>query len=373
MDELAIDRAEVWVVGPETERYAWASEMGEQFMAQTILRLTAKGGLQGIAGAAMCSSHAFDRSVGETLRYLLPEVMGRSPLAREALWYRLRTLNTPLVPQAVSLIDIALWDMAARHAGLPLYQMLGGARDKVPAYASTPLLADADAYIRYVAERLEEGFRAIKFHCWCEPSRDLPMLEAVRAAFPDPDIAFMLDVEQRYDRDQAARALPRLEALGLTWFEAPLLDSDLVGYAELRRRSSVPILAGGNTVLELSQVARGLELGAWSMARVDATIAGGITPTRKVMALAEAHHTTCELQCWGYTLTQAANLHLMLGYGNCRYFEQPSPYPVFEYGTHTPIRTDGDGFVHAPKGLGLGIEVDWPAIERASLLHFEQH
>ncbi len=57
MDELAIDRAEVWVVGPETERYAWASEMGEQFMAQTILRLTAKGGLQGIAGAAMCSSH----------------------------------------------------------------------------------------------------------------------------------------------------------------------------------------------------------------------------------------------------------------------------------------------------------------------------
>ena len=299
--------------------------------------------------------------------------MRRSPLEREALWYRLRTLNTPLVPQAVSLIDIALWDMAARHAGLPLYQMLGGARDKVPAYASTPLLADADAYIRYVAERIEEGFRAIKFHCWCEPSRDLPMLEALRAAFPDPDIAFMLDVEQRYDRDQAARALPRLEALGLTWFEAPLLDSDLVGYAELRRRSAVPILAGGNTVLELSQVARGLELGAWSMARVDATIAGGITPTRKIIALAEAHHTSCELQCWGYTLTQAANLHLMLGYGNCRYFEQPSPYPVFEYGTHTPIRTDGDGFVHAPKGLGLGIEVDWPAIERASLLHFEQH
>ncbi len=132
-------------------------------------------------------------------------------------------------------------------------------------------------------------------------------------------------------------------------------------------------MAGGNTVLELSQVARALELGAWSMARVDATIAGGITPTRKVMALAEAHRTTVEVQCWGYTLTQAANLHLMLGYGNCSYFEQPSPYPVFEYGTHTPIRTDGDGFVHAPKGPGLGIEVDWPAIERASLLHFEQH
>ena len=372
MDELAIDRAEVWVVGPETERYAWALEMGEQFMAQTIVRLTTKGGLQGIAGAAMCSSHSFDRSVGETLRYLLPEVMGRTPLEREALWYRLRTLNTPLVPQAVSLIDIALWDMAAKHAGLPLYRMLGGARDKVAAYASTPLLADADAYVRYVAERLDEGFRAIKFHCWCEPSRDLPMVEAVRAAFPEPSVALMLDVEQRYDRHQAARVLPRLEAVDLTWFEAPLLDGDLEGYAELRRRSAVPILAAGNTILDLAQLARGLELGAWSMARVDATIAGGITPTRKIMALAEAHHTSCELQCWGYTLTQAANLHLMLGYGNCRYFEQPSPYPVFEYGSHTPIRTDAQGFVQAPEGHGLGVEIDWPAVQRATLLHFEQ-
>ena len=83
--------------------------------------------------------------------------MGRSPLEREALWYRLRTLNTPLVPQAHSLVDIALWDLAAKAADLPLWQMLGGARDQVPAYASTPLLADADAYIDYVAERARGG------------------------------------------------------------------------------------------------------------------------------------------------------------------------------------------------------------------------
>ena len=66
----------MFVVGPETERYAWAEGMAEQYMANTILRLTTSGGLEGVAGAAMCSSHGFDRSVGETLRYLLPEVMG---------------------------------------------------------------------------------------------------------------------------------------------------------------------------------------------------------------------------------------------------------------------------------------------------------
>ena len=68
-------------------------------------------------------------------------------------------------------------------------------------------------------------------------------------------------------------------------------------------------------------------MGAWSMARVDATICGGITPTRKIMALAEAHNTSCELQCWGYTLTQAANLHLMLAYTNCTLFRAAGALP----------------------------------------------
>src|SRR4029453_752291 len=105
------------------------------------------------------------------------------------------------------------------------------------------------------------------------------------------------------------------------------------GYAELRRASAVPILPAGNTILDLSQVRQGLAMGAWSMARVDATTAGGITPTRKIMALAEAHNTSCELQCWGYTLTQAANLHLMQAHTNCGWFEQPAPYPAFDYGS----------------------------------------
>ena len=367
MSDLAIDRAEVWVVGPETERYAWALEMPDQYMANTILKLTTKGGLAGVAGAVMCSSHAFDRSVAETLRYLLPEVIGRSPLEREALWFRLRSLNTPLVPQAASLIDIALWDLAGKLAELPLYQLLGGARDRVPAYASTPLLTDAKAYVDYCAARRAEGFTAVKFHCWCEPSRDLPMVETVHRALAGDGLALMLDVEQRYTRDQALSAARRLEPLGLAWFEAPLIDTDLEGYAELRRQTAVPIIPGGNTVLDLAAVERGLVAGAWSAARVDVTIAGGITPARKIMALAEAHNTTCELQCWGYTLTQAANLHVMLAHTNCRYFEQPAPYPAFEYGALDVIRPDAEGNVRVPDAPGLGIGIDWPAVEAATI------
>jgi L-alanine-DL-glutamate epimerase-like enolase superfamily enzyme len=241
----------------------------------------------------------------------------------------------------------------------------------VPAYASTPLLADAKAYVEYCAARLDEGFTAVKFHCWCEPSRDLPMVETVHGAMADKGLALMLDVEQRYTRDQALLAAKRLEPLALTWFEAPLLDTDLEGYRELRRHTAMPIIPAGNTVLDVAGIERGLAMGAWSAARIDVTIAGGITPARKIMGIAEAHNTTCELQCWGYTLTQAANLHVMLAFANCRYFEQPAPYSAFEYGALDVIRPDARGEVGVPDAPGLGIGIDWPAIEAATIDRLE--
>ena len=92
------------------------------------------------------------------------------------------------------------------------------------------------------------------------------MVETVHGAMADQGLALMLDVEQRYTRDQALTAAKRLEPLGLTWFEAPLLDTDLEGYAELRRHTAIPILPAGNTVLDLAGVERGLAMGAWSAA-----------------------------------------------------------------------------------------------------------
>jgi hypothetical protein len=88
MSEMVIDRAEVFVVAPEVERYTWAEGMTDQYMANIILRLTSQDGLEGVAGAAMITSNGFDRAVGETLRFLLPEIIGASALAREAVWYR---------------------------------------------------------------------------------------------------------------------------------------------------------------------------------------------------------------------------------------------------------------------------------------------
>jgi L-alanine-DL-glutamate epimerase-like enolase superfamily enzyme len=370
MTELEIDRIRVYAVGPETPRYSWAEGMNEQFMTNNIVRLTTRGGLEGIGAAASYSEGGFDRAVAETMRHLVPHLLGATPHDREVLWRKLRNYNIPHAPQANSAIDIALWDLAAKVAGLPLYRILGGARSRIRAYASTPLLPEIDAYLDFVDELRGAGFTAVKFHCWCRPERDFALVRAAQERFAGT-LALMLDVEQRYSREQALPAARLLEELGFRWFEAPLVDTDLDGYRDLRRRTGIAILPAGNWLFDPHLIMLGIKLGAWSSVRVDVTIAGGITPTLKIMGLAEAAGMTCELQCWGYTLTQAANLHLMLARANCSYFEQPVPYAAFEAGALEVIRTDREGYVHAPPGSGLGIKVDWPAIEAASVLTYE--
>ena len=368
--DLRIDRVRVYAVGPQAPRYAWAEGMNEQFMTNNIVRLSTRDGLEGFAAAASFSEGGFDFSVVETIRHLAPLVIGVSAHDREAFWHRLRNYNIPQAPQAHSAIDIALWDLAAKSVGLPLYRMLGGHRSRILSYASTPLLQDVEAYLAFMADLHTAGFRAIKFHSWCRPRQDLALARAAHDRF-GARLALMLDVEQRYTREEALSVARALEELDFHWFEAPLIDTDLIGYRELRRRAAVPILPAGNWLLDSHLIALGIGLDAWSSVRVDATIAGGITSTLKIMALAEAAGMTCELQCWGYTLTQAANLHLMLARPNCRYFEQPVPYAAFEAGSLDVIRTDAEGYVHAPPGDGLGIRLDWPEIESASLISYE--
>lgn len=98
---------------------------------------------------------------------------------------------------------------------------------------------------------------------------------------------------------------------------------------------------------------------------------GGLTPARDITALATTHAMPIELQCWGYSQSQATNLHMMLAAPTATYFEQPVPYAPFEYGTLNPIRTGADGLARAPEGAGIGLELDWPAIEAATTVVFD--
>ena len=215
---MKVDRVEVRVVGPEVKRYTWSHDIPEQYMTNTIVRISTDDGVEGVGATANYTSFDYDRYTAETLRHLIPILVGKDPLSRETIFDSLWPRVFPVTPAAIAAIDIALWDLFGKVSGQPIYRLLGGARDRIPSYASTPMLEDVPAYLKFVGECLEQGFRAVKFHCWCLPERDLELARAVRKEFPDDDIDFMLDVENNYDRDSALRAARELEDLGFAWF-----------------------------------------------------------------------------------------------------------------------------------------------------------
>jgi len=368
---MKIERVEVRAVGPEIERYTWSHDLPEQYMTNTIVRLYTDEGVEGVGAVANYTSYDFDRYTAESIRHLIPILLGKDPLKRESLWPSLWSRVFPQTPGALAAVDIALWDLLGKVANLPIYQLLGGARDRIQSYASTPMLEDVPAYLRYVEEMLEQGFRAIKFHAWCLPDKDLELARAVRQHFPGKEIAFMHDAENNYDRRAALRVAEELQDLDFTWFEAPLLDFDIEGYRELTEKVHIPVIPSGNWIQDLPAFSEALRSKAWGAARTDVTVCGGFTPGRKWMAVVDAAGMACEVMAWGYTLIAAANLHLMLAFNNCTYYEQAVPYTSYEYGMKDVIRTQPDGYVYAPSKAGLGVEIDWDAMEAATIHHID--
>ena len=367
---MKIIRVEVRSVAPPVDRFSWSDDLPDQYSTNTIVRIYTDEGVEGVAGVWNATSFDFERYTAESIRHLAPLLLGKDPLLRESIWHEIRPRVFPLPPQSLAAIDVALWDLAGKAAGLPLYQLLGGTRDRIPAYASTPLFKDVDSYLNNTEELIARGFKAIKFHTWCIPELDLELARAVRQKYPGNDVAFMLDAENNYDRDGALRVARELEAMGFTWFEAPLHDSDLDGYKELTSRVKIPIIPSGNWFQDLHTFAAALHAQAWGRARTDVAMMGGITQASKAVALTVAAGMKCEIMSWGYSLVSAANLHLMLACDNCSYFEQSVPYEPYEYGMKDVIRPRADGFVCAPSAPGLGLEVDWAAMEAATILSF---
>jgi L-alanine-DL-glutamate epimerase-like enolase superfamily enzyme len=361
-----IARIEVIAAGPDVPRTTWAS-MPPQFMTLSLVRVWDTDGAEGVGACENYAAGRFDLSAYEAIRALAPRIVGKESLDREARWLDLQTLVQPATPGAVSAIDIALWDLAAKRAGLPVHRLLGGAKPGLPAYASTPELADVPAYLKHVSDLAGMGYRAIKFHAWNVPDRDLEMLRAVHQEYGDAGLTFMHDAENRYDRVSGLRVAQELEAMNFRWFEAPYVDYDLAAYAELRRRVKVPILPHGLWLSDVREYRHALALEPWDAVRFDVTCVGGFTPSRKITALAEAFGLPVEPQSWGYSLIQLPNLHLGLAFPGTGYFESPVPYEPYEFGVHNPIRPDASGMVAAPQEPGLGASIDWEQIAGAEL------
>lgn len=366
-----IERIQVYVVKTGIPKFSWSPTMPALLTTNTIARITTSDGYEGAGGVFSCTEHDFDRAVAEGMRPLLKGLLGRAALRREDIWkwMQLRRLSIPNT--SIAGLDIAMWDLAAKRADMPLYMFLGGARDRVKAYASTQVFEGPEPYVDLIDELREQGFAAFKFHYKCEPNADAEMMRAVHRAHGDKGLDFMFDADAYYSHKGALRVARAMHEMGYVWLEAPFPDHDLDGYRELRRRTELPILPGGNTIVDLPNIAHAMRHDCWDGVRIDATTAGGITPARKVMALAEANNFNVEFQSWGCALSMAANLHLMLAYDNCDYFEMPVPYADFQVDALGQIEVDAEGYVNASAQPGLGLEIDWDAIEDMTIFKID--
>jgi L-alanine-DL-glutamate epimerase-like enolase superfamily enzyme len=228
---------------------------------------------------------------------LAPLVIGEDLLDNERLaakvYWKLQGIGRRgLVPQAYSAIDLALWDLKGKAANLPLYKLLGGARESSPVYAGdagwtwmTPpeILEAAQTY-------LVQGFSGIKIHLdGTDPEKDAGRIQRVRDELGE-DHWLGVDAHQRYDFSTAL-AMGRFldEEIGADWFEEPLSCEDVEGHARLANKLEVPI-ALGESLYHVDEFARYLEQDAVAVLQPDVTRLGGITPFLRVAALAEQYH-----------------------------------------------------------------------------------
>jgi L-alanine-DL-glutamate epimerase-like enolase superfamily enzyme len=341
--------------GRHTGRFSGSSELG-------LLTLRTDEGLEGHAflgsaqrGAAM--------DAASLIRFLKPLVLGQDPLDRERLWQSMWQRNRQTTLRAIGAIDVALWDLGGKIAGLPIHRLLGSYRDSVPAYASSAVLASKEAYAEEAVSYREAGWSAYKIHPPTDPATDIQVCEAVRRAVGD-GYTVMLDSTWAYQYPEALRVGRVVEALGFHWYEDPLADDDLYNYVKLKQQLRIPILAteyapGGFTALAPWIIAK-----ATDYLRGDPAVKGGITPLVKSAHLAEGFHMNFEIHHGGNSLNNVANLHVIMAIRNCEFFEVLLPAGAQKYGLAQDIEVDARGLVHAPSGPGLGAAIDFELIRR---------
>jgi L-alanine-DL-glutamate epimerase-like enolase superfamily enzyme len=341
---------------------------GKQEIVLTVVR--ADNGLEGYSMARTHGGQSGEGLAQAIVKSLAPRVLGQDPLARERIWQAMLELEPAgYVPVfAISALDVALWDLAGKILGVPLYRLLGGRRDRMLAYASSATLASIDDYLREVERCREQGYRAYKIHPFNVPARDVELCRAVRQAV-GPDFTLMLDVAKSYDRASALRVGRVLQELDFAWYEEPLPQHDIQGYAELCRALEIPVIGAETVPGHAQAVANYLRADALDMVLCDVYWKAGVSGMVRTASLCESMGIKVASHHAASPLMNVANLHVLCGMSNADFIEILVPEAGYDFALHAYLAPDSEGYVQAPVAPGLGVELDWDYIKRHRTPH----
>lgn len=324
-----------------------------------LIKVFTDEGIVGYGEAYRMTPGAMCTFIEEALK---PHLIGRNPTQIEMLWdlmYGITFLygRKGFALNAISGIEIALWDIIGKYRNLPIYEMIGGlCRDKIKAYASLPRYNTPEEVAIAACRCVEEGYTALKLH-----QDDIESVKAARRAV-GPDINLMLDVNGAWNIREAVKVAKVLEEYGYLWLEEPISPmDDYDGLAYVKEKANILIAAGENeyTLYGFKEM---ITKRAVDIIQPDVTKAGGILACRKIFALVEAWNLRLAMHSYCFGPGIAATVHLSLSNMLSEYVEIHA-LPLEASFILPPLRPE-NGYIAAPTGPGLGIEIDEEIVKR---------
>lgn len=365
-DDLTIERIEVIPMRVPLARLFQGSHYSMSTRCTIVTRLHTRCGL--VSEVYNGDTDAEQSVIVGIIRdEIVPQLIGRSALAHESCWEAmlpptydiLRDRSVAL--QAIACLDTAIWDVVGKAVGLPLFQLWGGYRDRLPAICIGGYYSDDEADIgRQIERYLDLGFGGCKFKVGrLTPAEDAHRTRLARKAAGD-DFVLMVDANQGFTRRGAIEFAGLTEDLDLRWFEEPVgWVNDRLSMRDVRLTTGIQVVAGQSedTRAGLRDL---ITAGAVDACNADASWIGGPSEWRRVAALASmyevdmAHHEEPQISA-----------HLLASIPHGTYLEtfDPDRDPIFwnMIANRRPFQ-DGDYLV--PEGPGFGLELDWDYVER---------
>jgi len=313
-------------------------------------------------------------------KVIQPLIKGENPTNKEYIWHKvynsLRDSGQKGMPiQALSGIDIALWDILSKKANLPLYQLLGGkCNNQIPVYGygmmlqKKPVEQLIELFQKEAKEIKEKNFKAMKMKIGIGPKDDLKLVKAVREAIGD-DYKLMVDANHAYNLSDALHVGKGLDEMNIYWFEEPVAPEDYEGYKELKKKLNTNI-AGGEAEFTKYGWNQLIKNRCVDIAQPEVCGLGGITEYLKVSALAQSNFIPIINHVWGSALSIAVNLHLLTSMPDMPGGLFPSK-PMLEFDTTSKNKfitelaeekfsildqvKNNNGFAKPLEGIGIGI------------------
>jgi D-arabinonate dehydratase len=315
------------------------------------------------------------RLIGNITENLLkPMIVGEDPLYVERIWDKMYRSTFSygrggVMIQAISGIDVTLWDIVGKVAKMPVYKLLGGYRDKAPTYAMTGYYKRSTKIEELLESRyihwVNEGFNAIKMKVGLLGiDEDVRRVKVVRDAIGD-EIALLVDANGAWKAHQAIRFANKIERYNPYWLEEPVRADDLKGYAEVVRAIDIPVAGGENEYLRYGFRPL-IENKAIDIVQIDLLKSGGFTEFRRISAIASAFGLPVGLHC---TEEYEISMHAVASDPNSLRVEvhpDPQRNPLYQKLWEDPPKLSG-GYIELPDKPGLGIELSEEAVKKHSI------